>query len=837
MTANKCSRIERQVLPRSAVLTFLTITGSLLPAAQAQDSSAGGIAEVTAFIETHCIACHGPGEPEAGLDLSGLRLDFSAGDAAFRLALKVHDRVAAGEMPPPAETQPDASRRGGLLTTLARDLAAAEQKFAVQSGRTVLRRLNRVEYENTIRDLLNVAVNVRDILPPDTPSHGFDTVADGLRFSQLQIEKYLEAADVALDAAIDLTEEPERFHKRMSLRDEKAIRENLDTPEGTVTDPVANHKHRVLFRELPDAVVMFSTGYPPGDFRQFSAPASGRYRIRASGYAYQTDGEPATLRIFTHRFREKQLLGFFEMPPQPREVEMIVDLERDHLVQVLPHGVGFDATGKGIWNVGAAEFRGSGLAVQWLEVEGPLGEWPPASVRTVFPDVPLREIPKNQRRWREKGALGWELAPEDPAVSARRVIEHFAGRAFRRPLRDDEAEPFVQLALNGLAAGRSFEDCCRVGLRAVLISPQFLFLDERPGALDDFALASRLSYFLWSTAPDEELLSLAAEGRLSQPDVLRAQTERLLSDARSATFVRNFTGQWLDLRNIKATSPDKQLYPEFDEMLELSMVRESEAFFAELLTHDLSVTNLVDSDFVMLNRAMARHYGIPGPAGETFERVPVPAGNPRGGVLTQAAILKVTANGTVTSPVMRGAWVMKRMLGRPPQPPPPNVGSVEPDTRGATTIRDLLDKHRNTETCARCHSRIDPPGFALESFDVIGGWRDRYRSLGRGDKPPWKLEGNDIWQYKLGPAVDASGQMPDGRKFADVSSFKQLLLDEQPQIMQSLTGNLLTYATGAGVRFSDRDDVDRIVQDVSKSGSGLRTLVHAIVQSEVFRSK
>ncbi len=790
-------------------------------------------AEWQPFLTKHCAECHDAETKKGGLNLAAL--DFGKEEAALVKWTRLHDRIAAGEMPPAKKPQPDVTEKDAMLRALSEALTAAEKN---ESGRTGLRRLNRTEYENSLRDLLGVPVQVRDILPPDTPSHGFDTVADGLRFSQLQMEKYLEAADTALDAALVLTEEPQRFKKRMSLKDEKGIRENLDTPEGTVKDKVSKEKHRVLFRELPDAVVMFNAGYPPGDFRQFSAPATGTYRVRVSGYAYQSDGEPVTLRLYAHHFREKRLLGFFEMPAgKPREVEVIAEIERDELLQVIPHGTGNDKKGKGLWNAGIKDFDGAGLAVQWVEAEGPLGDWPPASVKLLCAGVPLREIEKNKRQWRPEGRIGWEFAPEDAPKAAREAVEKFAGRAFRRPLEEGEVEPFVKLALATLEAGRPFAEAVRSGLRAVLTAPQFLILDERPGKLDDYALAARLSYFLWSSPPDDELLRLAAEKKLSQPEVLRAQTERVLASVKSREFVRNFTGQWLDLRNIKATSPDKQLYPEFDEMLEGSMVAETEAFFSEMLTKNLSVANFIHSDFLMLNRPMARHYGIPGPNGEEFQRVALPAGNPRGGLLTQAAILKITANGTVTSPVLRGAWVLKRLLGKPPQPPPPNVGSVEPDTRGATTIRELLDKHRISETCAACHKDIDPPGFALESFDVIGGWRDRYRSIGQGDHPPWKFDGADIWQYKLGRPVDASGIMPDGRTFKDIAEFKKLLLADKDQMLRCLTEKLITYSTGAGIRFSDRAAVQRIVAEVSKADSGLRTLIHAIVQSETFQNR
>ncbi|MBL8892397.1 MAG: DUF1592 domain-containing protein [Planctomycetaceae bacterium] len=820
------------------LLIFQSICGSILAIMNtsnllAQDGTRG-IAQ--RFLEAHCVACHDGPQGEAGLDLSAFQPDLG-NERDFARVVRIFDRVAQGEMPPSTEARPAANESSTFLATLGAQLTNHEQQRLAVSGRTPLRRLNRVEYENTIREVLGVDVNVKDILPPDTPSDGFDTVAVGLRFSQLQMEKYLEAADVALDAAIDLTERPERFHRRLSLKDEPAIRENLDTAEGTIRDPVSQEKHRVLFRELPDAVVMFSTGYPPGDFRAFNAPVAGKYRIRMSAYAYQTDGSPATLRLFAHRFREKRLLGFFEMPSEPREVELIAQLERNELVQVVPHGVGFDRRGQGIWNVGAGEFSGSGLAFQWLEIEGPLGDWPPSSVRTLYPDVPIREIPPNQRRWREQGTLGYELAPEDPASAARRVVEQLMSRAVRRPLEQGEAEPFVQLALRSLREGDSFEQATRFAFRAILTAPQFLFLDERPGQLDDHALASRLSYFLGSGPPDDELRALASAGKLRDPNVLRAQTDRLLSSSRASEFVKNFTGQWLDLRSIKATSPDKQLYPEFDELLEHSMVGESEAFFSELLAKNESITNIVHSNFLMLNRTMAAHYKIGGVTSERFERVELPVGNPRGGVLTQAAVLKVTANGTVTSPVMRGAWVQKRIMGQPPQPPPPNVGSVEPDTRGSSTIRELLDKHRNSESCAGCHSQIDPPGFALESFDVIGGWRERYRSLGAGDKPSWQFEGRDIWEYKLGPAVDSSGELSDGRRFENIMEFKQHLLKDPSQIVRSLTKKLVAYGTGSSSWFSDRDDIEKIVATVDKKGNGLRTLIHEIVQSPLFQSK
>ena len=289
----------------------------------------------------------------------------------------------------------------------------------------------------------------------------------------------------------------------------------------------------------------------------------------------------------------------------------------------------------------------------------------------------------------------------------------------------------VQAKLDG---GYTFEQAMRAALKGVLISPEFLFLREQPGKLDDFALASRLSYFLWSTMPDDELFALAEQQKLSQPDVLRQQVERMLASPKAAAFTENFVGQWLGLREIDATEPSHIFYPEFDHLLKVSMIRETELFFDEVLKHDLSLTNFVASDFTMLNGRLAKHYGIPGVEGWEFHKTPLPPDSHRGGVLTMASVLKVTANGTTTSPVLRGAWVLDRILGTPPSPPPDDVPAIDPDIRGATTIREQLAKHRSVESCGVCHRKIDPPGFALESFDCIGGWRDKYRVTGNGER-------------------------------------------------------------------------------------------------------
>jgi hypothetical protein len=329
-------------------------------------------------------------------------------------------------------------------------------------------------------------------------------------------------------------------------------------------------------------------------------------------------------------------------------------------------------------------------------------------------------------------------------------------------------------------------------------------------------------------------LTLAEKKKLGDPAALRAQVERMLKSPKAATFTENFVGQWLGLRDIDFTEPSHILYPEFDHMLKVSMVKEAELFFAELLKDDLSLANFVASDFSMLNGRLAKHYGISGVDGYAFRKVKLPPESHRGGVLTMAGVLKVTANGTSTSPVMRGAWVLDRILGTPPPKPPADVPALEPDIRGATTIREQLAKHRQVASCASCHVKIDPPGFALESFDVIGGWREFYRTTGNGQ--PVTVDGRRM-PYRNGKPVDPSDVMPDGQKFKNIDELRQILLKDRDQLARALTVRLATYATGAAPTEGDRNEIEAIVRSVREKGYGLRSLVHAIVQSELFRSK
>ena len=792
-----------------------------------------------AFLESHCVECHDSDVKKGGLDLANLSWEPTVREN-FEEWVHIHDRVAKGEMPPEKKPRPAAGDLTAFLSAAGKALHEVSAREQAAHGRTILRRLNRVEYENSLHTLLGIDLPLQAILPEDTPAHGFDTVAEGLRLSTLQIEKYLEAADAAIEVAITLTEAPVQVSGRFSYQDEDGVRENLDTPPGTVKDKASGNKHVVTIKELPHAVVFFSEGDYRARFKKIPLRVAGTYRFRISAYGYQTHGEPVALKVYADNYREKRLLGWFDLPAdKARVVELEARLEGNEGIFLGALGVGYDDEGKGVYGIGAADYQGRGLAVEWVEVEGPLQtSWPPPSTKSLFPGVPLREYEKNRQPYRNGKKLAFELAPEDPSSSLKIVVSSFATRAFRRTLEAGEAERFVALAQAAMTEGSSFEEAARVGFKAILTSPQFLLFEEPVGPLNGYALASRLSYFFWSAPPDETLLKLATSGALIRTEVLRREVDRMVMDPRTATgLVRNFTGQWLELRRIDATSPDMKLYPEFDEILKMSMVGETEAYFREMLEQDLDVTHLVKSDFAMLNRRLAEHYGIPGVTGERFQHVSLPGDSLRGGVLTQASILKVTANGTVTSPVLRGAWVMKHLLGLPPLPPPPNVGSVEPDTRGSTTIREQLAKHRNSETCASCHRTMDPPGFALESFDVIGGFRERYRSQEKGDRPTGKLPGRPGVQYKWGPPVDASGILADGRAFTGYEEFRSLLVGERTRLQRTLADNLAIYATGAGLSFSDRQAMDEIVREAEKQGGGIKDLVREVVLSGLFRNK
>jgi hypothetical protein len=512
-----------------------------------------------------------------------------------------------------------------------------------------------------------------------------------------------------------------------------------------------------------------------------------------------------------------------------------------------------------------------GYAIQWIEIEGPFDDDPAVAAACQRLFGALRLVPSEAPR----GGVSLEIGPSTPGGpgpapgpaarrgpggpgrgalrealyevesaaprdDAERLLRSFLKRAYRRPTAEDDLRRFLTLFEDQFGRGAGFARSLLSAYTAVLASPGFVFVDEKPGWLDDRALATRLALFLWNSIPDDTLRDLADRGELSKPEVLRAQAERMLEDPRARRFVEAFTGYWLDLRKIDDTAPSTTLYNDYelDDPLKLAAVEETRLFFAELLRVDLPSRNVVDSDFAFLNGRLAEHYGLGGVSGVAFRKVKLPADSLRGGVMTQASVLKVTANGTTTSPVLRGHWITERILGLETPPPPPTVEAVEPDIRGAVTIRQQLEKHRTNVSCGSCHSKMDPPGFALESFDVMGGSRDRYRAVSEKVPPARGFGMNgQAFAFHYALPVDSAGALPDGRPFQDVRELKRLLVQDERPIARNLARQLTVFATGAPVRFSDREVIEAILDATEAGHYGVRSLVHAIIQSDLFRNK
>ena len=779
-------------------------------------------APIKAFLETHCADCHSGDDSAAGVSLPAVHRDLSD-PAAFEKWVQVFDRVKLHEMPPPDIDQPSEEARSEFLRQLRAPLESAHQEV---KG-TVFRRLNRREYQNTLNDLFGTNLSVETLLPEDGRSHEFDNVGASLSVSMVQLQRYLEIMDQVLDASIQHSLAPPEVK---TVRATYAETRDADRFIGSS-----------WLKLDDDAVVFFrDQGYPSGTLREASVREAGFYKVRVTGYAYQSD-RPVTFAVNGDTYArgaEKPTFGYFSVPPgEPVTVELTPWIESRYMIQIKPYGI---SDRNEIRQNGIKNYRGPGLAITQIEIEGPLVEqFPLPGHHLVFDGLNRREImPRNpadrNRPWYQPK---FEVVSNDAEADARRVLSRVATRAFRRPASGNDVTPYVRLFGAEMSSGATFEEALRTAVTAVFCSPDFLYLRESVGQLDDYALASRLSYFLTRTLPDDQLLQAAATGKLTtDPAEIRRQTERLLNDRHSARFIADFTDAWLNLRDIEFTVPDRTLFPEFDPYLQYSMVQETRRFFRQLIDSNLSTRNIVKSDFAMLNNRMAEHYGISGELGPEFSKVSLPADSVRGGLLSQASVLKVSANGTNTSPVVRGVWVMERILGQTPPPPPAGVPGVEPDIRGATTLRELLDRHRDLDTCRGCHQKIDPPGFALECFNPVGGLRDRFRSLGEGERIDLEVRGNRV-RYRLGPAVDSSGELPDGSKFSGFAQFRDLIAENEVQITRAFATKLLTFATGRELGFSDRAEVDRIVQESGQSGYRIRDLIHAVVGSGIFRSK
>ena len=803
------------------------------------------------FIGQHCIDCHDDSLAKGDFDITALAFDLSQAETRGRWT-RVFDLIEKGDMPPPEKSKVSDEERKAVVSQLSASLLAAAKAETAKNGRGPVRRLTRVEFENNLRALLKLPhLDIRDKLPEDRDSHGFTKVSSMLDVSRVQLDAYLDATENALRTAMaGGTPPPKPLTQRFTgLQLFPGLntfgeREAMFFARHNRMVPITSEEVKKMTPEqrndpsLEMALFRSATwpyyGYPPG----FRAKTDGAYRVRFKGRAVrQVPGfrlvpahEPVAM---SFRARQpsgpdvsgdvRETGGWMDLQPEAREFETTIHLKAGETFEYSPLGlpVPFIRTDGGFfYDYPPMPPEGHrGVAIQWLEVTGPLvdAQWPPASHRVLFDEV---------------------NAIKATAVDAGRLFRRFAARAALRPMNDEAYKPFLELIQAKLTAGALFADAMLAGYQALLCSSHCLYLTEpRKEAADvHFAIANRLSHFLWNSRPDDELAELAKNGRLHDAATLAAQTDRLIADPRFEQFVHMFANEWIDLRKLRRDIPDERLYPEYrkDDYLVDSMAHETQAFLKAMVRENLPATTLVTADFTFVNDRLARHYDLPRVSGSAMQRVSLPKGSPFGGLITQAALMKHTANGTTTSPVLRGVWVMEKLLGQLPPPPPKSVPAVEPDIRGATTIRDLLAKHTESKSCASCHAKFDPVGFALENFDVMGAWRDRYRGMEKGEKVTGFDPAGHPFTYFIGPAVDASGRLPGGDSFRDIHDVKRQLAANPRQLAKNLLEHLVLQATGMPVGFADRAEVETMLDACAANRYRVRELIHALVRSQIF---
>lgn len=902
-------------------------------------------AAIGEFLKSHCLECHSEGSAEGKLDITSL--EWNAGSDLQNL-VRMYERVLDNEMPPKSEPVVPTDAKNAFLNEFSSRLIQWDKERIHRDGRAMKRRLNRYEYENTLRDLLNLPwIQIRDMLPEDGELYRFNKSGEALDVSHVQLSRYMSASDYALrQAMIVKFERPERTTKRYYARDEFSLVGNfLPRENGTLPDrlsfpvldsyaqPDVRHGKAPMSspetrdREAVGRVSSIFSDAGGYSWSQFRVPASGKYRLRFKGYSIWVSGggigrwffegfgdekapvyhlplwhrpnadevwpgrRPEPIGVYAQSSGKSRALGQFDFGIEPTECEIETTLVANEVVQTDGQRLfrtRVNGTDEQYVNPLATEAGMPGYAIQWIEADGPIDDADTdAGYRLLFDELPLSRIeidaknglviqipsrapatpsgpptgpapntPRAQGQGPTAGPratagsrrgfgsprvtdIRVEVLTEKPHEDAKRLLHRFMKRAYRSEVEPQHVERFLRLFEHQFDQGVGFASAMLSAYTAVLASPGLIFLNEQPGALDDAAIATRLSLFLWNSEPDSVLRKLAETGELRKPEILRAQVDRMLDDPKSKRFVEAFTDYWLDLRKVDDTSPSTALYNDYelDEPLKLAAMAETRLFVSKLIADDLPAKNIVQSEFTYLNERLADHYGIADVQGAEMQYVKLPNDTVRGGLMTQASVLKVTANGTTTSPVVRGNWITERILGMRISPPP-SVPAVEPDIRGSTTIRQQLEKHRSDASCASCHAKIDPPGFALESFDVMGGFRERYRAVSE-HVPPEKGIGmnGQAFTFHYGPSVDCAGTLADGRGFQDVRELKQILLREEKSLARNMASQLTTYATGAPISFSDRAAIEQILERSSASGWGLHSIIHSIVQSELFLNK
>ena len=750
---------------RFCALALLT----LLPAAAPQDKPTPRDFEtrVRPLLETYCISCHGPKKQKAKLDLSATR---SEGDLAGNpdLWLRVLHQLRTRAMPPEDEKkQPADAARDLLVAWLEGALDRLDERSPKDPGRVTVRRLNRAEYNNTIRDLTGLDLRPADDFPADDIGDGFDTLGDVLSLPPLLLERVVDAADRVLDQAIVAEGPAERLEKKV---------EGAALAKDGVKDGVL---------DLPLDKKEVAT--------KISVPAAGRYEIRVK--ASQKKGvEGAAIVVVTVDGVDMALLRVQAEQGKPEVYSAAFALqagERRLSLRHSPHR----APNKG------DPIPDTHLYLESYEIVGPERS---LSHRRIF-----------------------QSDPED-RDGARKILDRFAARAFRRPLAPGESDRLIALYDDARTKGKGFVPAVRQGLWSILVSPHFLFRLERDTAdrdesgsvrLSDWELASRLSYFLWSTMPDAALLDLAARGKLRDPAVLKEQARRMLADPKARALVDNFAGQWLGLRKLETIQPDHGMFPAFNETLRRAMIEEPSLFFERLMRDDRSILELVDADYTYLNEPLAKHYGIKDVKGDAMRRVDLKDPN-RGGVLTMAGILTLTSHPTRTSAVKRGKWILDEILGAPPPPPPPNVPELNeaskdrPDAK-ALSLRERLELHRADPQCFGCHRRMDTLGLGMENFDPIGRWRE-----------------NDN-----GKRIDVAGVLPTGEKFTTPGRLKKILAGCKDDFARAIVGKMLVFALGRSIERGDRREIKRVVESLRRNEYRFSTLIEEVVVSYPFRHR
>ncbi|QDT50226.1 hypothetical protein Pan258_42830 [Symmachiella dynata] len=752
--------------------------GGTLRAEDAPEAQIDFQKDVQPFFNDYCGACHNPDDQIAGLDLEQYQSVESVTTERGTWQKILHV-LNTKEMPPEDEAQPSEEQRKAITQWIDLELKSFDCTKIDNPGRVTIRRLNRVEYNNTIRDLMGVDFQPADDFPSDDVGYGFDNIGDVLSMSPLLMEKYLSAAEKIVETAL-WAEDPY-----------KAPRKSF---EGAEMQQDRGGRAIGKFRSLASMGEVFT---------EHEFAADGEYLVICEAYGKQAGPDPAKMefRIDGKAVETVNVTAVSESPGY-YEIRLPITAGK-HRVGVAFINDYYQPKHED------PKLRGDrNLYICNLAIQGPIETTP-------------QELPETHKR-----LVFCDLSEgEDPLKCAHAILDQFISRAFRRPATEDEIKNFMRLGYKIIEDGGTSEQALRVVFKAILISPQFLFRiefneasekDEQDRVLNDYELASRLSYWLWSSMPDDELFEQAGKGELSKPLVLEAQIRRMLADPKSSALVENFAGQWLQLRSLTEAAPNKDVFSEFDDDLRLAMRRETEMFFAAAIRENLSILDFLDGKFTYVNERLAKHYGLEGVSGPEFRRVSL-EGTQRAGVLTQASILTITSDPTRTSPVKRGKWILDNILASPPLPPPPDVPllSEDADAVASGTLRQRFEIHRSNPACISCHEKMDPLGFGFENFDAIGRWRT-------------KDSGFD---------VDASGTLPDGQTFNGPAELLTILKASRGEFSRCLTEKMLTYALGRGLEYYDKCAVDSICEALAKDDYKFTTMFLEIAKSDPFRNR